>query len=51
MEALIMPGIRYILSSMIYSRNLVARLRRLGYTDSLTGAGNRVYLQESLDVW
>ena len=48
-EALIMPGIRYILSSMIYSRNLVARLRRLGYTDSLTGAGNRVYLQESLE--
>ena len=46
----IMPGIRYILSSMIYSRNLVSRLRRLGYVDSLTGAGNRVSLKEHIDV-
>lgn len=47
---LIMPGIRYILSSMIYSRNLVSRLRRLGYIDSLTGAGNRVSLKEHIEV-
>ena len=46
---LIMPGIRYILSSMIYSRNLVRRLRRLGYTDPLTGVGNRVSLKEHLE--
>lgn len=49
-EDLIMPGIRYILSSMIYSRNLVARLRRIGYVDTLTGAGNRVSLQEHLEL-
>ena len=47
---LVMPGVRYILSSMIYSRNLVSRLRRLGYIDTLTGAGNRVSLKEHIDV-
>ena len=47
---LIMPGIRYILSSMIYSRNLASRLRRLGYIDTLTGAGNRVSLKEHIEV-
>ena len=46
---LIIPGVRYILSSMLYSRNLVHRLRRLGYTDALTGVGNRVSLQEHLE--
>ncbi|MBR6889819.1 MAG: EAL domain-containing protein [Clostridia bacterium] len=46
---LIMPGIRYILSSMIYSRNLVSRLKRLGYIDTLTGVGNRVSLHEHLE--
>ena len=45
---LIMPGIRYILSSMIYSRNLVSKLKRMGYIDSLTGAGNRMSLHEHL---
>ena len=45
---LIMPGIRYILSSMIYSRNLVAKLKRLSYIDTLTGVGNRVSLLEHL---
>lgn len=47
---LVMPGIRYILSSLIYSRNLVSRLRRLGYIDSLTGAGNRVLLRERIEA-
>jgi len=46
---LIMPGIRYILSSMIYSRNLVGKLKRLGYIDTLTGVGNRVSLYEHLE--
>lgn len=46
---LIMPGIRYILSSMIYSRNLVSKLKRLGYIDTLTGVGNRVSLHEYLE--
>lgn len=48
-EELIMPGMRYILSSLIYSRNLVSRLRRIGYTDTLTGVGNRVSMQEHLE--
>jgi len=47
---LVMPGIRYILSSMIYSRNLVAKLKRLGYIDTLTGVGNRVSLHEHLEL-
>ena len=47
---LIMPGIRYILSSMIYSRNLVSKLKRLGYIDTLTGVGNRVSLHEHLEA-
>ena len=46
---LVMPGIRYILSSMIYSRNLVSKLRRLGYIDTLTGVGNRVSLHDHLE--
>ena len=46
---LIMPGIRYILSSMIYSRNLVVKLKRLSYIDTLTGVGNRVSLHEYLE--
>lgn len=48
-KEMIMPGIRYILSSLIYSRNLISRLRRIGYTDTLTGAGNRISLQEHLE--
>ena len=47
---LIMPGIRYILSSMIYSRNLVSKLKRLSYIDTLTGVGNRVSLHEYLEM-
>jgi len=46
--AVVMPGIRYILSSMIYSRNLVRKLKQLGYIDTLTGVGNRVSLHEHL---
>ena len=46
---IIMPGIRYILSSLIYSRNLVGKLRRLSYIDTLTGVGNRVSLHEHLE--
>lgn len=49
-KELVMPGIRYILSSMIYSRNLVSKLKRLGYIDTLTGVGNRVSLHEHLET-
>ena len=45
---LLMPGMRYILSSLVYSDHLVRRLKRIGYVDTLTGVGNRVSLQEYL---
>ena len=45
---LLMPGLRYVLSSMVYSEHLVRRLMRIGYKDSLTGVGNRLALQEHL---
>ena len=46
----ILPGMRYILSSLLYSDHLVHRLERIGYTDPLTGVGNRVSLQEYLEA-
>ena len=45
----LLPGMRYILSSLVYSDHLVHRLERIGYTDSLTGTGNRISLQEYLE--
>lgn len=45
----ILPGMRYILSSLVYADQLVRRLRHVGYTDRLTGAGNRQGLQEFID--
>ena len=46
---LILPGMRYILSSLVYSDLLVHRLEKIGYTDSLTGTGNRASLQNRLE--
>ena len=45
----ILPGLRYILSSLVYSDQLVRRLEQIGYVDKLTGAGNRLSLQEHLE--
>ena len=45
---LLLPGLRYVLSSMVYSEHLVSRLMRIGYKDTLTGVGNRLALQEHL---
>lgn len=47
---LILPGMRYILSSLVYSDHLIHRLERIGYTDALTGTGNRISLQEHLEA-
>ncbi|MBQ6384575.1 MAG: EAL domain-containing protein [Lachnospiraceae bacterium] len=47
--SVLLPGMRYILSSLVYSDHLVRRLERIGYTDSLTGAGNRASLQAALE--
>ena len=46
---IILPGMRYILSSLVYSDSLVHRLERIGFTDRLTGTGNRVSLQNMLE--
>ena len=46
---LLMPGLRYVLSSMVYSEHLVRKLMNIGYKDALTGVGNRLALQEHLD--
>lgn len=47
--ATIMPGMRYILSSLVYSDHLLRRLERIGYLDHLTNTGNRMGLQEALE--
>ena len=44
----VMPGMRYILSSLVYSDHLLRRLERIGYLDHLTNTGNRMGLQEAL---
>lgn len=45
----IMPGMRYILSSLVYSDHLVKKLEKAGYSDVLTGTGNRLSLHEYLE--
>ena len=45
----ILPGMRYIISSLVYSDHLVRQLEQISYTDKLTGAGNRRSLQEKLE--
>ena len=46
----VLPGMRYILSSLVYSDHLIHKLERIGYSDSLTGAGNRLSLHEHLET-
>lgn len=45
---LVIPGIRYILSSLVYSYNIDSRLTLSGQTDTVTGLGNRAGLQEHM---
>ena len=45
----ILPGMRYILSSLVYSDHLVKKLEKIGYLDRLTGTGNRMSLQEHME--
>jgi diguanylate cyclase (GGDEF)-like protein len=40
---LLMPGLRYVLSSMVYSEHLVRKLMNIGYKDALTGLPNRTH--------
>lgn len=46
--ASVMPGLRYILSSLVYSDHLVRKLQKMGFVDHLTGLGNRAGLHEKL---
>ena len=46
---LVLPGLRYILSSLVYSDSLIHRLEDIGYKDHLTGAGNRAGLSQYLE--
>ncbi|MBQ9168199.1 MAG: EAL domain-containing protein [Oscillospiraceae bacterium] len=46
----VLPGMRYILSSLVYSDHLIHKLEKIGYSDSLTGAGNRLSLHEHLET-
>ncbi len=45
----ILPGMRYILSSLVYSDHLIHKLERIGFSDNLTGTGNRLSLQNRLE--
>ncbi|MBQ9009255.1 MAG: diguanylate cyclase [Clostridia bacterium] len=45
----VLPGMRYILSSLVYSDHLLRKLERMGYLDHLTNTGNRLGLQECFD--
>ncbi len=45
----ILPGMRYILSSLVYSGQLVRKLEQIGFSDNLTGTGNRLSLQNRLE--
>ena len=44
----LMPGMRYILSSLVYSDHLIHKLDRLNHSDPLTGARTRVSLRDHL---
>ena len=46
---IVLPGMRYILSSLVYSDQLIHRLEKIGFKDRLTGTGNRMSLQEHLE--
>ena len=45
----VMPGMRYIISSLVYSDHLVRKLKKIGYADQLTGLSNRTGLMEQLE--
>ncbi|MBQ9015239.1 MAG: sensor domain-containing phosphodiesterase [Firmicutes bacterium] len=45
----LMPVFRYILSALLHTEHLMHRLEQTGYSDSLTGAGNRLSLQNHLE--
>ncbi|MBQ9064807.1 MAG: EAL domain-containing protein [Blautia sp.] len=46
----IMPGMRYILSSLVQNDHLIHQLEKIGFSDNLTGTGNRMSLQRLLDT-
>lgn len=49
--SIVMPGMRYILSSMVYHEHLVRRMESINQRDKLTGAGNLSSMQEQMRRW
>ena len=45
----VIPGMRYILSSLVYSDHLLRKLERNNYLDHLTNTGNRTGLQQAFN--
>lgn len=45
----IIPVFRYVLSALIFSEHLIHKLEKVGYSDALTGTGNRLSLQNHLE--
>ncbi len=49
--SIIMPGMRYILSSTVYHEHLIRRMTSASHQDKLTGAGNPESLRRRMDAW
>lgn len=49
--SIVMPGMRYILSSMVYHEHLVRRMESINQRDKLTGTGNASSMRERIETW
>ena len=49
--SIVMPGMRYILSSMVYHEHLVRRMESINQRDKLTGTGNLSCMEERIKRW
>ena len=49
--SIVMPGMRYILSSMVYHEHLLRRMESINQRDKLTGTGNLTGMQERSAAW
>ncbi len=49
--SIIMPGMRYILSSMVYHEHLIRRMTSINQQDKLTGTGSHESMRKRLEGW
>ncbi len=49
--SIIMPGMRYILSSMVYHEHLIRRMTSINQQDKLTGTGSLESMRKCLQGW